>query len=147
MGRRERMHEQVEQQAATFLGSDVLPGERIMGTTICKPRRMWLRFALIGALGSMATRHHLVLTDRRVLLIRLSRGTWKPQEVVLAEPYANLRLEQMRTWPLTIAFTLRRVSDDSVYRLRAQRTFWGASARVRAVAEALAGAHGPVRPA
>src|SRR5439155_8215140 len=84
MGLRERQHEKVDRRAEDFLRDKLHPGEAIRGVTFGQARpRGWLGLEfLFGVFAYFATTYcYLVLTNQRLLMVRLRRSTGKPTEV------------------------------------------------------------------
>jgi hypothetical protein len=136
-----RQQRRFEARAAEFLRDRLEPGESIRGTTFgqIRPRLFVLYEMLFGWLVSMiASRYvYLVLTDRRVILIRLGRSGRLPSDVLWDEQLSALTVDRLRRGYLLMALNLRRVGDGQVMRFRGQRSAPGATARVTAVADAV----------
>lgn len=141
MGFRERQHQKVDERAAAFLEGQLQPGESIEGVTFGQGRaRGWMGLeALFGVFALVfATKYYyLVLTDQRLIMARLSRGSGRPTEMVWAEPHTGIVVERFKRGSMWMLLYLRRVSDGRVIRFRAQRSAWGATDRVTEAASVL----------
>ena len=141
MGLRERQQEKAEQRAAEFLRDQLQPGESIAGVTFGQGRaRWWMGLeALFGVFALVfATKYYyLVLTDQRLFMVRLNRGTAQPTEVVWAEPLTGIAVERFKRGVMWMLLYLRRVGDGQVIRFRASRSAWGATERVTEAAGVL----------
>jgi hypothetical protein len=102
-------------------------------------RRWWLGLEiLIGAFAWFATTYYtLVLTDQRLIMVRLLRRSGRPRDVVWAEPHAAIAVDRFKRGRLWMLLYLRRVDDGQTIRFRAQRSAAGATARVTEAAEVL----------
>jgi hypothetical protein len=145
MGRRERQHQKVEERAAEFLRGRLHPGETIVGASggQVQPRALLGLEFMIGVLAMWSIHYYyLVLTNQRVLMVRLKRSSGRPAEVVWAEPHTGIVVDRFKRGRMWMLLYLRRVSDGRVIRFRAQRTAWGATDRVTEVARVLREARG-----
>ena len=146
-----RQQAKFEARAAEFLHDRLEPGETIRGTTFgqIRPRLFALYEVLFGWLASILSSRYayLVLTDRRVILIRLGRSGRRPSDVLWAERHSALTVDRFRRGYLMMVLNLRRVSDGQVVRFRGQRSASGATARVTAVADAVRAARAGLPPA
>jgi hypothetical protein len=135
------VQEKVDQRSAEFLSGRLDPGESIESVTSGQGRaRGWMGLeALFGVLALVfATKYYyLVLTDQRLFMIRLNRGTGRPAEVVWAEPHSGIVVERFKRGRLWMLLYLRRVSDGQAIRFRAQRSAWGTTERVTQAANVL----------
>ena len=140
MGFRERQHQKVDQRAAEYLRGQLQSGEAIVGVTFGQARpRGWLGLEmLVGGFALFATTYYyLVMTDQRVFMIRLRRTTGRPIEAVWREPHTGVAVDRFKHGRMWMLLYLRRVSDGQIIRFRAQRTAWGATARVTEAAQIL----------
>jgi hypothetical protein len=101
--------------------------------------RSWIGLELlIGWLAWFATTYYdLVLTDQRLIMVRLLKRSARPRDVVWAEPHSAIAVDGFKRGRLWMLLYVRRVDDGKVIRFRAQRSAWGATARVTEAAEVL----------
>jgi hypothetical protein len=140
MGRRERQHQKVEQRAADFLRDRLHSGETIVGVTVGqgRPRGLFGLELLVGVFAMLSIKYYyVVLTNQRVLMLRLQRSSGRPDEVVWAEPHTGMVVDRFKRGRMWMLLYLRRVSDGQVIRFRTQRLVWGATDRVTEVARVL----------
>jgi hypothetical protein len=146
MGLRERQHQKVDQRAADFLRDRLQSGETIVGVTFGQARpRGWLGLEfLIGVFAMIfaTTPYYLVMTNQRLFMLRLTRASGRPNEIVWAEPHTAVAVDRFKRGRMWMLLYLRRVSDGRIIRFRAQRSAWGATGRVTEVARVLGEARG-----
>lgn len=93
---------------------------------------------LIGAFAWFATTYYsLVLTDQRLIMVRLLRRSARPRDVVWAEPHTAIAVDRFKRGRMWMLLYLRRIDDGQTIRFRAQRSAWEATARVTEAAEVL----------
>jgi hypothetical protein len=141
VGLRERQQEKADQRMAEFLRDQLHPGESIESVTFGQARaRWWLGLeALFGVFVLMfATKYYyLVMTDQRLFMVRLHRGSGRPTDVVWAEPHANIVVQRFKRGVMWMLLYLRRVGDGQVIRFRTSRSAWGATERLTEAADVL----------
>jgi hypothetical protein len=140
MGLRERQQRTVERRAQEFLQTTLLPGEQIRGVTFGMSRpKSWVGVeVLLGALAWFATTsYYLVLTDRRLIMLRLGKARSKPSRIEWDEPHTAIAVDRFKRGFWWMLLYMRRVRDGRVIRFRAPRSAFGATDRVNETAETL----------
>jgi hypothetical protein len=140
VGLRERQLRNLDQRAAKALEGLLEPGEAIASVTFGQSRpRGWIGLdAIIGVFALFATKYwYLVLTNRRLFMVRTPKTPGRATEVVWAEPFSAIAVDRFKRGRLWMLLYVRRVSDGQVIRYRAQRTGPGATANVAEAARLL----------
>ena len=114
-----RMVEKSRARARKAVAGRLEPGEEIevllFGVT--RPS-LWLDALISPLLVVLQRSWYVVMTNRRVFLVALSRVSARPSGVEWDEPRDGVRIEQYKRGVLTDKLFLRRVADGRVLKLR-----------------------------
>lgn len=105
--------ETIKQQVQEWLGSNLEPGEGEVASvnTIAGPSP-WLSTGLLGLIGQALIKYYyVVLTDRRVLFVAMSRVSGRPKDLALAYPRSEVQVTEYKLASLWSVLKLRHGQD------------------------------------
>jgi hypothetical protein len=105
--------ETIKAQVREWLSSALEPGEREVASvnTIAGPSP-WLATGLLGLIGQAFIRYYyVVVTDRRILFVNMSRVSGRPKDIAIADPRSAVSVVEYRPASLWSVLKLNRGED------------------------------------
>ena len=114
----------VKQQVQGVLGPMLEPGEReLASVNTIAGASPWIAQGLLGLIGQFLVKYYyLVVTDRRILFIQMSRLSARPMGLAMADPRSGFEVESYKPSAVWSVLKVKR-PDGSTLRLNVHR-FW-----------------------